>query len=201
MGMLVDGVWTQKAFPTDESGHFRRKPVTFRHSIEPGGRFEPESGRYHLYVSSACPWAHRTLIIRKLRGLEDHIGLSVVDSFMGEDGWFFSEEEGAIPDSLHGAKYLRDIYLQADAKFTGRVTVPILWDKKEQTIVNNESREIIRMMHTSMMSLGTAEVTYCPPGMEVQIDAAIDANYEAINNGVYRSGFARSQAAYEEAVS
>lgn len=201
MGKLIDGVWTDQPFPTDGSGRFTRAPTTFRDWIEPGGRFAPEAGRYHLYVSLACPWAHRVLILRKLRKLESVIDVSVVHYEMLENGWAFSPGPGVVPDPIHDARFMRDIYLAADAQFTGRVTVPVLWDKKEGTIVNNESRELIRMLDTGFMELGDPDVTFFYKDLEGEIDAALDAIYEPINNGVYRSGFARSQAAYDSAVS
>lgn len=200
MGKLIDGVWTDQAFPTDGAGNFTRAPVTFRNWIRANDRFAPEAGRYHLYVSLACPWAHRVLIHRKLRGLEDAISLSVVHYEMLDDGWTFEPGPGVVADTIHGARYMRDVYLKADPKFTGRVTVPVLWDKKEGTIVNNESRDLIRMMNTSFLEVGHPEVSYYSEEQGEAIDAAIDAIYEPINNGVYKSGFARSQAAYEEAV-
>ena len=201
MGQLIDGIWTERPFPTDSSGRFTRAPTTFRNTIEPGGQFAPEAGRYHLYVSLACPWAHRVLIHRKLRGLEDSIGLSVVHFEMFDEGWEFKDGPGVIQDPIHNARFMRDVYLAADPKFTGRVTVPVLWDTKEKTIVNNESRELIRMINTSFMSLGDASVCFFNEANQKAIDEAISAIYEPINNGVYRSGFARSQMAYEEAVS
>ncbi len=200
MGKLIDGVWTNQPFPTDDGGHFARAPVTFRETMEPGGRFSPEKGRYHLYVSLACPWAHRVIIHRKLRKLEDAIGLSVVHYEMFDEGWEFKDGPGVVPDPIHGARHLRDIYLAADNKFTGRVTVPVLWDKKEGTIVNNESRELIRMLNTSWLELGDPGVSFYAKDEAQATDAAIDAIYEPINNGVYKSGFARSQSAYEKAV-
>lgn len=200
MGKLIDGVWTERPFPTDDGGNFTRAPVTFRDWVQPGGRFAPESGRYHLYVSLACPWAHRVLIHRKLRGLDSAMGLSVVHYEMFDDGWEFKDGPGVVPDPIHGAHFLRDVYLAADPKFTGRVTVPVLWDKKEGTIVNNESRELIRMLNTSFLELGDPSVVFYRPEEESRIDAAIDAIYEPINNGVYKSGFARTQHAYEQAV-
>lgn len=200
MGKLIDGEWTQRPFPTDEDGRFTRAPVTFRDKVEPGGRFAPEAGRYHLYVSLACPWAHRVLIHRKLRKLEDAISLSVVHYDMLDDGWTFEEAPGVIPDPIMNARFLREIYVAADPKFTGRVTVPVLWDKKEGTIVNNESRELIRMFNTSFRELGDPEVSFFHEDLEPAIESAIDAIYEPINNGVYRSGFAVKQGAYEDAV-
>lgn len=203
MGRLVEGAWvSEEQWHDDKDGRFKRKPTTFRGALSTDGStpHAVESGRYHLYASWACPWAHRVLIVRALRGLEEHIGLSVVDHLMTDDGWHFSDEPGAIPDTVNGAKFLRDIYVKADPKVSCRVTVPVLWDKVEDTIVNNESREIIRMLDTVAMGLGDPDVTFCPPGMESRIDAVIDAIYEPINNGVYRSGFAGSQGAYLEAV-
>ena len=201
MGKLIDGVWTEKPFPTDGEGRFTRAPTTFRNWVEPGGRFAPEAGRYHLYISLACPWAHRVLIHRNLRKLDTVIGLSVVHYEMFSNGWEFKEGPGVVPDPINDAKYVRDIYLRADPKFTGRVTVPLLWDKKEGTIVNNESRELIRMLNTAFLPLGDPNVAFYHEDLKTPIDEAITAIYEPINNGVYRSGFARSQKAYEEAVS
>ncbi len=195
MGMLVEGEWTTQWYKPDEKGRFVRKPSSFRHQVT-----EVREGRFHLYVSWACPWAHRALIIRKLRGLEDVIGLSVVDHFMGDDGWAFSENPGCIPDTVHGKSFLRELYVHADPKYTGRVTVPVLWDKEQDTIVNNESREIIRMFDRVFGTLGKTEVNFCPPELESKVDETIDAIYEPINNGVYRSGFARTQEAYDHAV-
>ncbi|MGK7924375.1 MAG: glutathione S-transferase family protein [Spirulina sp.] len=201
-GMMIDGQWQTKEYQKDNQGRFMRNPTTFRHWIAADGStdFAPERDRYHLYVSYACPWAHRTLILRKLKGLEDIIGLSVVDSLMGDDGWFFSDNPGAIRDRVNGANYLREIYAKADSQYTGRVTVPVLWDKQKNTIVNNESREIIRMFDREFNELGNADVDFCPKELEEEIDKTMDAIYQPINNGVYRSGFARSQEAYNEAV-
>jgi putative glutathione S-transferase len=151
-------------------------------------------------VSLACPWAHRTLIMRKLKKLEDAISISVVDHFMGDDGWVFSTNPGCIADTVNNKKFLREIYLEARADYTGRVTVPVLWDKQQHTIVNNESREIMRMFDTQFDDIGDAAVTFFPVHLEQKIDDTIDAIYEPINNGVYRSGFAGSQQAYDDAV-
>lgn len=200
MGKLIEGVWSDAPFPTDGDGNFTRAPMSFRDRVEVGGRFEPEAGRYHLYVSLACPWAHRVLIHRKLRGLEDAIGLSVVHYEMFEDGWEFKPGPGVIADPIHQARFLREVYLAADPKFTGRVTVPVLWDKQEGTIVNNESRDIIRMLDTGFLGLGDPTIRFHSSAREEAIDDAIDAIYEPINNGVYRSGFATQQGAYEAAV-
>lgn len=199
-GMLIDGEWRTKKDWHDSSGEFRRLPTTFRSAVKENSPFPPESGRYHLYVSLACPWAHRTLIVRSLRRLANDISVSVVHPFMGSDGWTFAEGDGVIPDPNVGASLLREVYLAADPKFTGRITVPILWDKQAATVVNNESREIIRMMSRGFLTLGDGTVDLCPEALEADVDAAIDANYETINNGVYRSGFAGKQAAYDQAV-
>ena len=156
--------------------------------------------RYHLYVSWACPWAQRTAILRKLKGLEDVITLSVVAPVMREEGWAFLDYPGSIPDTVNGAQYLRDVYLKADPKFTGRVTVPVLWDKETNKIVNNESREIIRMLNSEFDAVVKSDRNFYPEELRESIDKTIDAIYQPINNGVYRTGFATTQEAYEEAV-
>ncbi len=203
MGKLIDGKWTSKEYEADEKGAFRREQTTFRDRIAADGLsdFPAEAGRYHLYVSLACPWAHRTLILRKLRGLEDAISVSVVDPYMGEDGWFFSDAPGATPDQVNGATWLWQVYVKARPEMTGRVTVPILWDKVRQTVVNNESREIMRMLDTQLDAIAKNRVTLYPEALREMIDAAIGGMYETVNNGVYRAGFAFTQAAYDEAVS
>ena len=205
MGMLIDGVWrTEDHFPTDSSGDFRRKATTFRRFVTADGSsgFLAEAGRYHLYVSYACPWAHRTLIVRALRGLEDAVSVSIVDPLMGEDGWHFSDHPGSVRDPILGAALLRDVYVAADPSFTGRVTVPILWDKQTATIVNNESTEIIRMFNEAFgAGLATRPgVDLYPVSLRAASDGMRDQIYERFNNGVYRAGFARSQEAYERAV-
>ncbi|MCC5898644.1 MAG: glutathione S-transferase family protein [Phormidium sp. BM_Day4_Bin.17] len=201
MGQLVNGQWTSQRQQEDKQGRFLRPPTRFRNWITRDGKqgFTPEAGRYHLYVSYACPWAHRTLIMRALKGLEQAISLSVVDPYMGEDGWFFSEAPGCIPDTVNGTAYVRDLYLQVDPQMTGRVTVPILWDKQQQTIVNNESREIIRMLDQAFFP-EDGDRNFCPQDLQERIDRTIDGIYQPINNGVYRAGFATTQRAYEEAV-
>jgi putative glutathione S-transferase len=201
-GMMIDGEWRTEKYEQDEKGRFRRNPTTFRNWIKADNSsdFKPEGDRYHLYVSYACPWAHRTLIMRQLKGLEDAISLSVVDPLMAEEGWEFSDFPGSIPDTVNGANYLREIYAKADPKYTGRVTVPILWDKQNNTIVNNESREIIRMFDTEFGTVAKKKDSLYPQELQAEIDKTIDAIYNPINNGVYRAGFARSQEAYEEAV-
>jgi glutathionyl-hydroquinone reductase len=200
--MLLDGEWRTDWYAPDEAGRFVRPRTRFhdRVSASGEGHFPAEAGRYHLYVAWACPWAHRTAIMRRLKGLEDAVGLSAVGSFMGDDGWAFYDEPGVIPDDVNGAFYLREVYAKADPTYTGRVTTPVLWDKERETIVNNESREIIRMLDTEFAGIATADADFFPEGLRGEIDAAIDAIYEPINNGVYRSGFATTQEAYEEAV-
>lgn len=189
-----------------KQGKFLRKSSEFRDMISPDGPFTPESDRYHLYISHACPWAHRTLLVRTLMGLESHISVDVVDWRMNHDGsWSFNPNEpGATVDSLHGSQSLEEIYQKADENWarSGNIgTVPVLWDKKLQTIVNNESREIIRMLSDNFSHLSAPHgVNLAPIDLRGEIDAMIDANYESINNGVYKSGFARNQEAYEEAV-
>ncbi|MFW6435462.1 MAG: glutathione S-transferase family protein [Halovenus sp.] len=204
MNMLVDGEWRTDTYQsTNEKGEFERSETTFRDSIssDPDARFQPESGRYHLYVCYACPWAHRTLLVRALKGLEDAITVDYVDPYRGEDGWQFTpEKEGCTEDSQYGSDYLRELYQKADDDVTGRVTVPVLWDKKEETIVNNESREIMRMLDTEMNEYATRDVDLYPGGYQDEVDRIIDEIYEPINNGVYRTGFAKSQAAYDDAV-
>lgn len=199
---MIDGQWSKQGYQKDEKGRFKRNPTTFRNWIKADGssQFKPESGRYHLYISFACPWAHRTLIMRKLKGLEEAITLSIVDPIMADEGWEFSDYPGSIPDRINSAKYLREIYAKADQKYTGRVTVPILWDKKNNTIVNNESREIIRMFDTELEAIASNKVSFYPEDLQEKIEKTIDEIYSPINNGVYRSGFATSQEAYEEAV-
>jgi len=202
LGMLVNGQWQSTRQQEDQEGRFLRPSTQFHDWITADGAsgFKAEPGRYHLYVSLACPWAHRTLIMRQLKGLQDVIGLSVVDPYMGEEGWAFSDGPGCIPDTVNGAAYLREIYLKADPQATGRVTVPVLWDKQTGTIVNNESREIMRMFDLELDALAQNDISFYPEPLQTQIDQTIDAIYQPINNGVYRAGFATRQAAYEEAV-
>jgi putative glutathione S-transferase len=202
LGMLVEGKWTTEWTERDTSGKFNRMPTKFRDRITADGKsgLKAEAGRYHLYVSLACPWAHRTLIMRKLKGLEEAIGLSIVDPILSDRGWFFSENPAAIPDSVNNAHYLQEIYLKAKSDYTGRVTVPVLWDKQNQTIVNNESREIIRMFDTEFGASAKNNLDLYPESLRETIDRTMDEIYMPINNGVYRSGFATSQEAYESAV-
>ncbi|MEM6716461.1 MAG: glutathione S-transferase family protein [Cyanobacteria bacterium P01_C01_bin.147] len=209
MGLLVDGVWQDQWYDTRSTGgKFVRKASQFRNWVTPDGSpgpngkggFKAEGDRYHLYVSYACPWAHRTLIFRQLKGLEHLIPISVVHWFMGERGWTFESGDGVIPDPIFQAQHLHQIYTQADAQYTGRVTVPILWDKHTQTIVNNESSEIIRMFNSAFDGLGAKPGDYYPEDLREEIDALNDRIYDTVNNGVYKSGFATTPTAYEEAV-
>jgi glutathionyl-hydroquinone reductase len=208
MGQLVDGKWVRGTVgKADEGGRFRRPSSPFRSWITPDGApgpsgeggFRAEPGRYHLYVSYACPWAHRTLIFRAIKGLQDLIGVSVVHPMMLENGWSFEEGAGVVPDPIHGARYLHQIYAAADPAFTGKVTVPVLWDRKRGTIVSNESSEIVRMFNSAFDGVGAAPGDYYPEPMREEIEAVNDRVYETFNNGVYRCGFATSQDAYDEA--
>lgn len=202
LGMLIDGQWVTTRKQEDTQGRFVRPSTTFRHGITADGSspYPVVANRYHLYVSLACPWAHRTLIVRSLMGLEAAIGISVVDPYMGDQGWMFSEAPGCIPDSVNHTTYLREIYLKAEPNYTGRVTVPILWDTQTHTIVNNESREIIRMLSTACRAIATSGIDLAPEPLQPAIDNTLDAIYQPINNGVYRAGFATHQTAYDEAV-
>lgn len=201
LGMLVDGKWTTEWTERDAQGKFNRMPTQFHNWISADGSsgFLAESQRYHLYVSLGCPWAHRTVIMWKLKGLENTISLSIVDPVIGDNGWFFSDYSGCIPDTVNHAQYLREIYLRANSQYTGRVTVPVLWDQKNQTIVSNESRQIIRMFDTEFAAFATDSNFYFKE-LHDEIEQTIDAIYQPINNGVYRTGFANSQSAYAEAV-
>lgn len=204
MNMLVNGEWTVDAYEsTDEEGEFDRQETAFRDWVEegPNAAFPAEAGRYHLYVSYACPWAHRTLITRSLLGLEDAISVSVVDPYRRDQGWEFTpEKEGCTEDHVNGFDYLRETYVAADPDFTGRVTVPVLWDKERETIVNNESAEIMRVLDTEFQGIAKRDVTLYPEGYRDEIVATIEDIYEPINNGVYRAGFAGNQQAYDRAV-
>jgi glutathionyl-hydroquinone reductase len=208
MGDLLKGQWRAEGdFPLDQTGRFVRPEAPFRDWVtssgEPGpsgvGGFNAEPGRYHLIVSLACPWAHRTLIFRRLKGLEDMISLSVVHWLLGERGWTFEEGRGVIPDPIFGAKRLGEFYLKARPDYSGRVTVPVLWDKKTSAIVNNESSEIIRMFNSAFDAVGALEGDYYPSALRSEIDTLNARIYATVNNGVYRAGFATTQEAYEEA--
>ncbi|MGK7940323.1 MAG: glutathione S-transferase family protein [Crocosphaera sp.] len=203
MGLLIDGVWHDQWYDTKSTGgRFVRQKSQFRNWITPEGNdgFKAESNRYHLYVSYACPWAHRTLIFRAIKGLEAMISVSVVHWFMGELGWTFEAGEGVISDPIHQAKCLYEVYQKADATYTGRVTVPILWDKKTKTIVSNESSEIIRMFNSAFDEIGAKPGDYYPEGLREEIDTINERIYNTVNNGVYKAGFATTQEAYEEGV-
>ncbi|MFC4543509.1 glutathione S-transferase family protein [Halosolutus amylolyticus] len=204
MNMLVDGEWRTDAYEsTSDDGSFERQETTFRNWIrdDSDAEFQPEADRYHLYVSLACPWAHRTLITRALKGLEDAISVSIVDPYRDEDGWQFTpEKEGCTRDHVHDADFLRERYVRADPDATCRVTVPVLWDTERDTIVNNESKEIMRMLDTEFDALATRDVDLYPEGYRDEIDRILDAIYEPINNGVYRAGFATEQDPYDEAI-
>ncbi|MGF1567132.1 MAG: glutathione S-transferase family protein [Nodosilinea sp.] len=201
LGRLVNGKWEKTRSQEDTKGQFVRPETEFRGWTTHGAaEFPPQAGRYHLYVSLACPWAHRTLIMRAMKGLEEAISVAVVDPYMGDEGWEFSDYPGAVPDRVNQARYLRDIYTKAKPDISGRVTVPILWDQQRHTIVNNESREIIRMLDTEWNAITTQAANLYPPALQPVIDSTIDAIYSPINNGVYRAGFATQQGAYNEAV-
>ncbi|WP_434710789.1 glutathione S-transferase family protein [Rhizobium sp. YTUHZ045] len=209
MGMLVDGVWHDVWYDTKESkGHFKRQPSQFRNWVTADGEagpsgsggFKAEAGRYHLYVSLACPWAHRTLIFRKLKKLEDLISVSVVDPLMLENGWEFKVGDGATGDHLFGVGTLWQIYVKADPHYSGRVTVPVLWDKQTGTIVSNESAEIIRMFNSAFDGLTGSKADFYPEDLRAEIDALNATVYDTVNNGVYKAGFATTQEAYEENV-
>ncbi|MEL6242514.1 MAG: glutathione S-transferase family protein [Pseudomonadota bacterium] len=210
MGLLVDGVWQDTWYDTKSTGgKFQRSQAKFRNWLTADGSagpsgigdFKAESGRYHLYVSYACPWAHRTLIFRKLKGLEPHIDVSAVHPDMLQDGWTFEKDEaGATGDTLYGLPFARDIYTKADPKFSGRVTVPILWDKKRETIVSNESSEIIRMFNSAFDGITGNTLDFWPEALRAEIEPVNDRIYDTFNNGVYKSGFATTQEAYDAAV-
>jgi len=206
MGMLVDGVWQEDGSRTKD-GRFIRPPTRFRNFVTanggPGptgeGGFAAEPGRYHLYVSLACPWAHRTLIFRKLKKLEDAISVSVAEPLYGKTGWEFGTKQGGTLDEVNGKATLAEIYLLADPHYTGRVSVPTFWDRKRHTIVNNESSEIIRMLNAAFDAFADVRTDYYPTELRAEIDRINEVIYPNINNGVYRAGFATTQEAYEEA--
>jgi putative glutathione S-transferase len=206
MKLLVDGVWQEDVSRTKD-GRYNRPATRFHNWVTPDGKpgptgeggFAAEAGRYHLYVALACPWAHRTLIFRKLKALENVISISVVSPDMLQDGWTFNKDEGSTGDTVNGKSKLSEVYLLTDAQFTGRVTVPVLWDKQRKTIVNNESSEIIRMLNSAFNTLTDVRTDYYPERLRPEIDRINELVYPNINNGVYRAGFATTQAAYEEA--
>ncbi|MGR3408039.1 glutathione S-transferase family protein [Roseovarius indicus] len=210
MGLLVEGEWKDQGYDTEShGGKFVRSETKFRNWITADGAagpsgeggFKAESGRYHLYVSLACPWAHRALVFRALKGLEDHIGVSVVHPDMLSEGWELRDDfPGATGDKLYGLDYLRELYLKADPRISGRVTVPVLWDTERETIVSNESAEIIRMFNSAFNDITGNTDDYWPEELRDKIQPVNDRIYDTVNNGVYKSGFATSQEAYDEAV-
>ncbi len=209
MGLLVDGNWQDRWYDTGKAGgRYIRSDTQFRNWVTADGSagptgiggFKAEPGRYHLYVSMACPWANRTMIFRSLKGLEDNISASVVHWHMAENGWTFEPGDGVIPDEVNNANYLYEVYRAADAAYSGRVTVPILWDKKTNTIVSNESSEIIRMLNSAFDGVGARPGDFYPEALREEIDEINARIYSNVNNGVYKSGFATTQEAYEEAV-
>ena len=208
--MLVDGKWTadwQPVQATDAKGGFVRQTSSFRHWVTPDGSpghtgqggFKAEAGRYHLYVALICPWASRTLIARKLKRLDDVVSVSIVEPVLTDQGWRFGDFAGADRDTLNGATYLHQLYTRADPHFTGRATVPVLWDRKTGTIVNNESADIVRMLNSGFGMLADNRIDLYPEALRTEIDAWNERIYPSLNNGVYRAGFATTQAAYEEA--
>lgn len=202
MGLLVDGKWQDKWYDTSKNGgKFERQASKFRDNVsnDEDAKYPVESGRYHLYVSLACPWAHRALIFRKLKGLEEHIDVSVVHPEMLDNGWEFKEYPGSTGDKLYGFDYAHQIYTKAKPEITTRVTVPILWDKQTETIVNNESAEIIRIFNSGFNTLTSNDDDYYPEALRQEIDDINEMVYHDINNGVYKAGFATTQKAYEEA--
>ena len=201
MGFFIDGVWNPDDSRRTDDGRYQRQASAFHGHITADGSsgFMAEPGRYHLYVSHGCPWAQRTVIFRELKGLQDVISLSVVDPVMGEAGWVFGDGPGCTPDPINGASRLGEIYLAAKPDYTGRVTVPVLWDRKERTIVNNESAEIIRMMNEAFADIVGAGDDMYPEPLRAEIDAINQSIYEHVNNGVYKCGFASTQEAYAEA--
>jgi len=209
MGLLIDGKWHDQWYDTGSTGgRFVRSDAQFRNWVTPDGAagpsgeggFKAEPGRYHLYVSLACPWANRTLILRAVKGLEDMISVSVVNPYMGEHGWTFEPGPGVVADPVGQAQYLYQVYLRAQAGYSGRVTVPLLWDLQRNTIVSNESAEIIRMLNSAFDGLGAKPGDYSPADLLPEIDAINDEVYNAVNNGVYKAGFATAQDVYEQEV-
>ena len=203
MGYLQNGEWHTGWYDTSKTGgRFVRQDSAFREWVaaEDGSSYPPAAGRYHLYVSLACPWAHRTLIFRKLKQLEDVISVSVVDPLMGDEGWVFSDGPACTPDPVNNAQRMYEVYTLARPDYSGRVTVPVLWDRETSTIVNNESAEIIRMLNSAFDDFGRADLDFYPEALRGEIDEINAYVYDRINNGVYKSGFATTQAAYEEAV-
>jgi glutathionyl-hydroquinone reductase len=207
MGFFVDGVWQEDGTRTDTSGAFQRPTTKFRSYVTADGSpgptgeagFAAEPGRYHLYVSGACPWAHRTIILRKLKKLENAISMSVVSPDLGSEGWSFDRASGSTGDEVNHVDKLADIYLLADRRYSGRVSVPVFWDKQRRTIVNNESSEIIRMFNSAFDAHTNDRTDYYPAAHRSEIDSLNERVFATVNNGVYRAGFASTQQAYEDA--
>ncbi|MET0412871.1 MAG: glutathione S-transferase family protein [Polyangiaceae bacterium] len=202
MGKLIQGRWTSEWYGSDDQGRFVREDTAFHDRVSADGSsgFPAERGRYHLYVSLACPWAHRAVIMRRLKRLESVISMTVVHPHMGKDGWELAPYPGSTPDDVNHARYLREVYVLARPDYTGRVTVPVLWDREQRTIVNNDSRAVLRMLDREFDAFADARVQLCPAELEAAIEREIDALYQPVNNGVYRAGFATKQEAYETAV-
>ena len=209
MGLLKEGQWIDQWYNTNKTGgRFVRQDPQFRHWITKDGRagpsgnegFKAETDRYHLYISLACPWAHRTSIFRKIKGLEGMISMSIVHWFMGTNGWTFKPDEYTLPDIIHNSEFLYQIYIKAKNDYSGRVTIPVLWDKKNNTIVSNESSEIIRMFNSAFDDIGAKPGNYYPKELRSEINVLNEKIYNTVNNGVYKAGFATYQKAYEEAI-
>jgi len=197
MGLLVNGVWQEHEANVTKEGHYERRDTSFRNWVTPDGHpgpsgsdgFRGVAGRYHLYVSLACPWAHRTLIVRALKGLQEIVPVSVTHWLMGEQGWTFAPGEGVVPDPLFNSRFVHELYTRADTEYTGRASVPVLWDQHTQTIVNNESSEIIRMLGSGFDAAGAKPGDFYPMALRPEIDAVNLRVYETVNNGVYKAGF------------
>jgi putative glutathione S-transferase len=208
MGLLVNGVWQEHEGDVAKDGRFERGETSFRNWVTPDGNpgpsgsdgFRASAGRYHLYVSLACPWAHRTLIVRALKGLEVILPVSITHWLMGDQGWTFAPGPGVIPDPLYNSRFVHELYARADNDYTGRASVPVLWDQHTQTIVNNESSEIIRMLGSAFDAVGAKPGDFYPKPLREDIDGVNQRIYDTVNNGVYKAGFATTQLAYEEAV-
>ena len=209
MGMLIEGRWESDDDKlVGDDGALKRPDSVFRNWITPDGApgptgeggFAAEPGRYHLYVARACPWAHRATLYRELKGLQTMIGLSVTHWLMADDGWTFATGPGVVPDPLHGAETVWQLYVRADPHYTGRATVPVLWDTRRETIVSNESADIIRMFNSAFDGVGATPGDYAPAALLGEIDALNDRIYDGLNNGVYKAGFATGQSAYDAAV-
>jgi putative glutathione S-transferase len=204
MGVVIDGTWHPDGYEsTNDDGEFERNETTFRNELvsDPAAEFAAEPGRYHLYIARACPWAHGAALVRSVTGLDDAISMDIVDPLRFENGWQFTpEKDGCTPDTINGFDYLREVYTAADPDYTGRVTVPVLGDKQKETIVNNESVEIMQMLDAAFDAYKSRPISLRPDATADEIDEIIERLYDPINNGVYRAGFARAQAAYDRAV-